>query len=289
MRINILKKIAAVFAAVIFLTLSGCAKDNFDGLTVAVTISPQKEFVDRVSGNLVRTVVVVPPGSSPETYEITAKQAVKISSAAAYFQIGLPVEDSAALKSISQNAIKTHEIIRDRYFENTGEGDLTLGVARDHHIWLSIARMIIHIDIIAEKLAEIDQKNSQFYYENASKYKLELEALDSENRQLLSACSSKHLMTDHAALQYLAKVYGFTMLSIESGGEMTPAGIENFILAAKTNSITTFFFNELDSAVNKKAIKADIPNAKFITLNPLAENYLENYKNMVDEIYRALL
>ena len=286
---NILRTIAAVLAAMIFLALGGCAKEGFDGITVAVTISPQKEFVDSVSGGLVRTVVVVPPGSSPETYEITAKQAVKLSRAAVYFQIGLPVENSAALKSISQNAVKTHEIISQRYFAETGEGDLSLNGARDHHIWLSVSRMIIHIDIIAEKLAELDGANSALYYENAAKYKLELEALEAENRQLFDACSKRYLMTDHPALQYLASDYNFTMYALESGGEVTPTGMEEFIAAAKANSVTAFFFNELDSAVNKKAIKADIPNAKFITLNPLAEKYIENYKKMAGEIYRALL
>lgn len=284
---RIFAQIAAFVLVFFMFSFFGCSKKNKD-LTVAVTIMPQKQIVDSVSGGTVKTVVVVPAGSSPESYDISASKMLKISNADLYFQIGVPVEDSGAIKSLSKNAIKTHQIIRQIYLEESGYDDLTFDSVRDHHIWLSIPRMIIHTDIVAQKLIELDSNNKDLYLSNALEYKNRLNNLHLENIGLFSNCAKKQIFTDHPAFLYLAFDYGLEMFSIESGGDLRPKEIQNYIDLAKSYDISVFFFNELESAVNKNAIKNDIPSATFINLNPLAENYLENYKDMAQKIYGAL-
>jgi zinc transport system substrate-binding protein len=62
-------------------------------LRVFVSIPPQRYFVKRVGGDLVDVSVLVPPGQSPHTYELTPKQMVRLSEAHVFFRIGIPFEE----------------------------------------------------------------------------------------------------------------------------------------------------------------------------------------------------
>jgi zinc transport system substrate-binding protein len=61
-------------------------------LRVFVSIPPQRYFVKRVGGDLVDVSVLVPPGQSPHTYELTPKQMVSLSEAHVFFRTGIPFE-----------------------------------------------------------------------------------------------------------------------------------------------------------------------------------------------------
>jgi zinc transport system substrate-binding protein len=59
---------------------------------VAVTILPQADFVEAVGGDKVEVVVMVPPGASPHTYEVTPDQMTQLADAGMYAKVGTPVE-----------------------------------------------------------------------------------------------------------------------------------------------------------------------------------------------------
>ena len=65
-----------------------------DKLNVVVSIVPQKYFVERIGGEHVSVSVMVEPGANPATYEPKPGQLKALSSAAAYFSIGVPFEDA---------------------------------------------------------------------------------------------------------------------------------------------------------------------------------------------------
>jgi len=62
---------------------------------VAVSILPQAEFVEKVGGDRVKTVVVIPPGADPHTYESSPKEIEEISKASMFVTVGvgMPFED----------------------------------------------------------------------------------------------------------------------------------------------------------------------------------------------------
>ncbi|HOI52302.1 MAG TPA: zinc ABC transporter substrate-binding protein, partial [Azonexus sp.] len=61
-------------------------------LTVGVSLLPMQTFVERIGGEHVRAVVLVPPGKSPASYEPTPKQMQALAAAPLYFRIGVPFE-----------------------------------------------------------------------------------------------------------------------------------------------------------------------------------------------------
>lgn len=62
---------------------------------VAVSILPQAEFVEKVGGDKVKTVVVIPPGADPHTYESSPREIEEISKASMFVTVGvgMPFEE----------------------------------------------------------------------------------------------------------------------------------------------------------------------------------------------------
>ena len=90
---RIIMILCAVAGVMILLMAAGCvqqqetvvsANDGTTPLTVAVTILPQKQFVESIAGEYARVIVLVPPGADPHTHEPTPKQLEDISQASIY-------------------------------------------------------------------------------------------------------------------------------------------------------------------------------------------------------------
>ncbi len=92
-----MKKIAllcTLFMIVFAVTLSGCIDENdadsasSEKIVVAVSIAPQAEFVEKVAGDNVEVLLMVPQGADPHSYEPTPSQFVDLSNAKMYAMVG---------------------------------------------------------------------------------------------------------------------------------------------------------------------------------------------------------
>lgn len=85
-----------------FLFMTGCSRTEkieapYIKTTVAVTVLPQKAYVEAVCGDLVDVIAMVPPGNSPGNYEPTPLEMEHFSKSAIYFTIGVPTEKVKSL------------------------------------------------------------------------------------------------------------------------------------------------------------------------------------------------
>ena len=64
-------------------------------MTVAVSILPLAEFVEKVGGDKVKTIVIIPSGADPHTYESSPKEVQAISEASMLVTVGvgMPFEE----------------------------------------------------------------------------------------------------------------------------------------------------------------------------------------------------
>ena len=70
-----------------------CAAGSPDTTTVSVSILPQRQFVQRIAGDLVQVEVLVLPGHSPATYEPTPRQMTRLAESDLWIRIGVPFEE----------------------------------------------------------------------------------------------------------------------------------------------------------------------------------------------------
>lgn len=266
--------------------LSACDKEPEDGrLLVAVTLVPQKAFVEAVCGDLVQVAVTVPPGYSPGSYEPSPAEVVKLAKADVYFAIELPLEESSVFPRLQgvpvvNLAARVREEYEDYNFPGTE--------SRDHHIWLSIKRVIVMVEAIADKMEELDPHNAAVYRANADAYIAQLQALDVEAQTLLEDNQGDTFITFHPAYGYIAGDYGLTMLALEEEGkEAAPQHLQYAIDFAKAHGIRTVFSNAEADSPQADAFAEEIGGQK-VLLAPLAEDYIDNYRSLIQKIDAAL-
>lgn len=269
--------------------LTGCGepaptgKENTKPI-VAVTIVPQKTFVEAVCGNLVQIQVLVPPGNSPENYEPTPKAMESFAKADIFFAIGVPAENTGILaKAAGLHTVRLDEEVAKEYPELEFEPG-----ERDHHIWLSPRRVQVMVKVIAREMGMLDEANRETYTQNAAAYIEQLEQLDADIAAALDGVQNRKFLVYHPAFAYIAADYNLEMLALEEEGkESTAKRLQEMVDLAKQNNVKVFFYQaEMDSR-QVRAFAEEI-GAETRLLEPLSPDYIENLKNMADLMAEAM-
>ena len=264
-------------------------------LPVFVSILPQKYFVERVGGERVQVSVMVSPGRSPETYEPTPQQVAKLAQARLYFRIGFPFEDrwlvsmraaNPALKLVScgegipllpaVNTIDIHGITKDNKR------------GADPHIWTSPPLVKIMAARIQEALAAVDPAHRHEFKRNYQAFIHDLEQLDQYIHQTLVDITRHRFMVFHPAWRYFASTYGLEEIAIEQAGKEPGAKtLALLMVQARQENIRTIFAQKQFSRSNVETVARAI-GVEVVTLDPLAEDYISNLRQVALALAEAL-
>ncbi len=291
-RMKLKKVVHAVISLTIALGLLLVAGCNNQPLTergdeknvVAVTILPQKAFVEAVCGDLAEVITIVPPGNSPGNYEPTPQEMENFSKASVYFTIGVPTEKANILpKAENMEIVDLPAWVAKEYSDR----EFSPG-KRDPHIWLSPKLAKVMVEVIAETMAGLDAENSQTYRENAEAFLKELDRVDAEIAETFAVIQNKTFIVFHPAYGYFADDYGLEMYALEQDGkEATPQHLQDMIDLARVKNITVIFSQaELDSK-QPDAFAEEIGGEK-VMLDPLSEDYIANLEHMAKAISGAM-
>ena len=272
-RIFILIIIAIIISTLLYTTSKKWETGPEEKIIVAASIMPQKEFIEGVGGDKVKVIVMVPPGADPHTYEPQPSQLKELSKAKIYFQMGSGIEFEKTwmerLKELNPNM----KII------NCSEGIELM--KEDPHVWTSPRNAIIIVENICKALEEEDPNNKEYYNENMEKYVSRLEKLDGEFNQTLTEKQNRKILVYHPAWAYLCRDYKLEQITIEKEGkEPSPQTLAKIIQEAKKDNIKIIIVSPQSNKQSAQAI-ADEIDAKIVTIDPLAENYIENMEKML--------
>ena len=298
--------IAALF--MILIMAAGCVQpdnagtnpdnNSVNSLTVAVTILPQKQFVERIAGDRARVIVLIPPGASPHSYEPTPDQMAEISRASVYVKVGSGIElerawmdklDGVNPRMTVVNSSRGILLITgyhedeesgpDAHADNHEEESGT-----DPHIWLSPKNAEVMVGNTYEGLAAADPLHAAEYRANADAYIRELDELDTGIGREIAQKQIRTFMVYHPAWSYFARDYNLTQIPIEEDGkDPSPAGIENLIRQAKEGNITVIFASPEYSTRSADVIAKEIGGSVAL-VSPLEEDYLGNIRNVASAL-----
>ncbi|WP_275097944.1 metal ABC transporter solute-binding protein, Zn/Mn family [Sedimenticola hydrogenitrophicus] len=267
-------------------------------LSIYVSILPQKFIVERLGGEHVRVSVLVGPGQSAETYEPLPRQMAVLSRAALFYRIGVPFEDVLidSIKSANPAMVllDAREGVTLREMESAGEhhDDAAHGHAEDGddpHIWLAPANVRIMIGHLRDRLIALDPAHADSYRENHARFDQELIALEQEIRDLLGPLKGRRFMVFHPSWGYFADAFGLQQLPIESEGKEPGARtLKRLVDQARAEGIKVIFVQEQFAQSQAAALAAAI-GGRLVTLDPLAEPYLDNLRQVaraIEEAYR---
>lgn len=280
-----LKKHILIPILIVLLLLVGCGKGEShapseDSPVVAVSILPQETFVKKVCGDLVDTLVLIPPGYSPESYEPTPKEMTAFSRADVYFTVGVPAEEQNILPIVSGDT----EIVSLAMPCAEAFGELTADGGRDPHIWLSIPRAALMVSVIADTMSELCPQHQEVFAANAQAYINELNSAHEEIADALDELKGKSFIVFHPSFGYFASDYGLEMLALEENGrEATPQRMGELVQFAKENNIHVVFHQaQVDS--RQSAAFAEEIDGDTVLLDPLASDYINNLRLMAEAI-----
>lgn len=263
--------------------LASCKNGNSynngkDGLdpnkpTVTVTIEPFRYFVEQIAGNDVNVNVMVPAGSSPETYEPTPQQMVDLSQSVFYFKVGQIGFEKTWMKKLQQNApdMKVIDTSAGIRMLKTQSGNI------DPHTWMSIKSADIITSNIAKALMDKYPEKAEEYKKRLSNFrKNKLDKLQNEIDKYQSTIKGerqKSFVIYHPTLTYFAKENGLKQYAIEEEGrEPSITQLKELIQRAKSEDINIIFVQKEFSNRNIQVF-IDATHSKAVEINPLSYDW----------------
>jgi zinc transport system substrate-binding protein len=240
---------------------------------VIVTIYPQADFVEEISGGNVDVTVMVPPGANPHTYEPTPGQLRGVNKAKMYFKVGSGVEfESAWMEKIL--GVNPNMLVVD----------CAQGITKrenDPHIWNSPFNAKVMVNNICNGLIEIDPKHKVEYIANRDKYLQELNDVDVYIRERLDRFTKNRVfMIYHPTFGYFATEYNLTQIAIEHKGKApTPKVIQDCIDQARQYNLSYIFVAPQFATKDAEAIAHAI-GGQTVFIDPLPLDYCANMRSL---------
>ncbi len=250
-------------ALVLSIALTGCGQteERTEQLRVCTSFYALYDFTEKVGGDKVEVINLVPTGAEPHDWEPSSQDMLTVSKAEVLFYNGLGMESWIdSVKSSVGDEVEYVEL---------SEG-LSNEKAEDPHIWLDPQNVIKITKKIADTLSEKDSENADYYRQNADAFIAELTALDTKYTDTLSPYKGESIVVSHEAYSYMCERYGLEQVSVEGvipESEPSPQQMKEIIDYINENNIKYIFFEELSSPKVVQTI-SDETGAELLELNP---------------------
>lgn len=274
------------------------SKDYDIKVPVFVSILPQAYFLDRIGGQYVEVEVLVGEGQSPATYEPTPKQMAKLSSAKAYFAIGVPFEKNI-MRKIQQShkklvVVETQKGITYRYLDDHRHDRDEKGGGESHnrmpdpHIWLDPKLVKVQVRNIHDALCRLDPANAKGYSSNLQAFVSDIDRVDERITAALAPVKGRNMYVFHPAFGYFADSYGLNQVPIEiEGKEPGAKQLAEIIDRAKKEGVRVIFVQPQFSTKSAETVAKAIGGA-VIPINPLARDYIANLDRIASAVEKGL-
>jgi zinc transport system substrate-binding protein len=278
----------AVFMAMCSKTKSG------DAPIVFTSILPQKDFVRHIAGERLTVVALVGPGQSPHSYTPAPDQMAQLSEAAAFFRIGVEVEEGL-LPKIEKGMPNLRIIdlrkgieLRDMVENHDHDHDHNHHGGKDPHVWLSpplVKKMAV---TIKDALIEIDPEGRHVYEENLEVFHRKLDSLDAHIQATMEPLKGTRLFVFHPAFGYFAEEYGLIQKPVETGGkEPSARDLAELVEEAREHKPGVIFVQPQYSRKSAETLARQIGCA-VVPINPLPADYLGEMREMCAAIQTGL-
>ncbi len=269
-----------IYALLLSVQTAQCEVEDEAEHTVFVSILPQKYFAERIVGQHVNVLVMVGPGQSPETYEPSPKQMIRLNEAILYFRIGVPFEHAwiDAIREFNPQ-LEIVECCEDL----TVTAHAHDAHEHDPHIWTS-PQKVRHIatlmkEVLIKKLPTLRQQLTANY----SHFIDDLKVLHEDIELRLSDLPHRYFIVTHPAWNYYADEYDLVQISIESGGDVYMKSLSQLIEFARSKNIDRVFFQKQFGRSVATTFAQQI-GASLVELDPLSEEYVTNLYHVTEMI-----
>jgi ABC-type Zn uptake system ZnuABC Zn-binding protein ZnuA len=277
--------ISAVVTAACILVACGSDEGEEDARVVATT-GILADIASAVAGDAVAVDQLVPDGSSPHDFQLSAEDRRRLEEAdlivanGAGLEAGIPLDElGAPVWELSRHA---GELLPD-----------------DPHVWMDPARVAAALPSLARALGDAGASGSADLAGRAEAYASKLDAVDAELQRKLRQVpgSDRELVTSHDSLGYFADRYGFSIAATAfpaSGpeAEVGAGQLQEVIEAVEDADVATVFASEEDDpeTLRQVAEAAGVEIEEGLTIESLGDagGYVELLRRDADLIAAGL-
>jgi zinc transport system substrate-binding protein len=277
----------SAFAFLLMMTV--CTSGAGEPPHIAVSIPPQKWVVGFLAGDRVIIDVLLPPGSSPATFDPSPRQMAELTHAIAYFTIGVPFERAIVPRIAEQNPelviVDTASGVEKREMSSAGGHHHS---AFDPHVWLDPIRMKTISMTTARALQELLPSSHDVIEERLQKSMRVLDMVDERISEVLAGLAGREILVFHPAYGYFTDRYGLLQVAIEVEGK-APTGrqLASVIDRFGEHGVPTIFVQPQFSTASADRVAAAL-GSRVVELDPLAAHYSSNLEEMARRIAAAL-
>lgn len=287
--------LAAALPIVALLAACGTTAADDGRPTVAASFYPFAFVAEQVGGSLVNVDNLTSPGVEPHDLELKPKQVGTVQDAdlviyEEHFQAAVDEAVDQADRS-AEGTLDVASVVTLKPTQSGGEeGHEEEG--HDHgnedpHTWLDPDNMIAITRAVESKLSTLDPDHADDYAANAARLEAELTTLGTDFTTGLETCTTRTIVTSHAAFQYLAARFDLTQVpiaGIDPSNEPSPSQLGDITQLVRKEGITTIFTEELVSPAIADTIAKET-GATTATLDPI-EGLSDDTK---DQTYLTLM
>ena len=279
----------------IVVLLSSCKRaSQYDSPSIVVGIPPVSAIAERIVGDSLQVVCLLPKGGNPETYEPTVSQIAQVEQSDAFLYVNETgfeaviahrIHDGAGVPGI--NVSKGIEMLYGTH------GDCSHhhhhGESCDHsqeadpHVWSSAKNARIIAANILSVLQEIDSDRMDYYTANYNRLIAEIDSLDSHLSHILAPHRGKAFVVWHPSLGYFARDYELEQISI--GGmenkETSVKQLKDRIEAATKRNVQVFVIQQNYDSRQAQLLNEHL-EARIVEIDPLSADWAQQLIDVAD-------
>jgi len=279
---------------------------------VVATIKPIHALVSGIMKGIETPYLLLPGGESPHRYSLHPSQVRRLHAATLVIWVGPTVESflektlttlsnqTQILRLIDIPGLTRLKVRKGKVWETHhyhADADHHTDFEIDPHIWLSPENAKILVQTIAQTLIKRDTNNAERYTANATRLVKQLEQLDQDLKQELSAVKGIPFLVFHDAYQYFEQHYGLKAIgAVSLSSEIRPSVKRLYQLKRqlKRQKVRCVFSEpQFESALVDTLIENR--SAQRAVLDPLGaelpaetKSYFTLLRNMADSIKECL-
>lgn len=251
--------------------LIGCSDDSrpssrLDGefgpdapIRVTATVGMVADLVRNVGGDRVTVTQICGSGVDPHVYQTTRDDVLALRDADVVFYCGLMLEGQ--MTGMLEQQSKQRPVIavaESLDLSQLIEPDGGSGHP-DPHVWMDVASWSGCLDVIVERLSDLDAAGAETFQTNAEAYRAELEQLHRYGSDRIASIPKDRrvLVTSHDAFNYFGRAYDLEVIGVQGISTESEAGlkrINDLVDTLVDRNIQSVFVESSVSAANIRAL-----------------------------------
>lgn len=280
-----MKKIIPILISALLLTsCGGVVYNTAEKPTIYSSFYAMDSFVKTIGGEDIVHHSVVPLGSEPHSFELSAKDMAKLSDADLFVYSGHGIDDW--VKDVTAELPETVSVVcASEHIEADGN---------DPHVWLSPSNAKEQLQAICDALSVADENNFENYRQRLNEYAEKIDEVEAEYKN--AGFEGKKLFVTHGAYGYLCSEFGMEQVALEGlSGESdpSPAQMAQMVEEIKASGAKCIFYDPLEKSKLADAVasEAGIGTAPLCTFEGDSEHrdYVEIMKLNLESLKQGLL